>query len=151
MSDILSQLRPAAGAKKKTKRIGRGQGSGHGGTSTRGMNGQRSRSGAKFKTWFEGGQMPLVRRIPKFGFTNPFRVEYQVVNIENLETLAASGVKEVTPESLVKAGVVSKKNAPVKILGTGALKAKLAVSAHKFSKTAKEKIEKAGGSVTVIA
>ena len=153
MTNILSNLRPAKGSTKKRKRIGRGQGSGHGGTSTKGHKGAKSRSGAKFKVSFEGGQMPLTRRIPKFGFKPVHRIESQIVNVEMLETLAGKKRIEsvVTPESLFKAGAISKKNAPVKVLGDGALKAKLQVSAHAFSKSAIEKIQAAGGTATVLA
>jgi large subunit ribosomal protein L15 len=149
MTVTLSSLRYAKGSRRKTKRIGRGQGSGHGGTATRGHKGQHSRSGSGFKRGFEGGQMPLTRRLPKFGFTNPFRVEYRVVNVETLEKLAVEGkIKDtVSPEVLYEAGVVSKKAELVKILGNGSLKAKLNVSAHKFSKSAVEKITAAGGTV----
>jgi large subunit ribosomal protein L15 len=151
--DILSNLTPAKGSRKKTKRIGRGQGSGHGGTATKGHKGAKSRSGHKFKLWFEGGQMPLTRRVPKFGFTPRNRVESQVVNLKTLEVLVEKkridgGI--VTPEILFKAGAISKKNMPVKILGVGDLKSKLQVTAHAFSKSAIEKIEAAGGKATVL-
>jgi large subunit ribosomal protein L15 len=147
-NDILSNLKPAAGSRKERKRIGRGQGSGRGGTSTRGHNGALSRSGTSYYAGFEGGQMPLVRRVPKRGFHSPFRVEYQVVNVEALEKLSAkvsNGV--VNPEVMRKFGVVKKTTVPVKVLGDGELKAKLDVSAHAFSKSAQEKIEKAGGKI----
>ncbi len=113
MAAILSNLRYAKGSRKKTKRIGRGQGSGHGGTATRGHKGQGSRSGSGLKRGFEGGQMPLTRRLPKFGFTSPFRVEYRVVNVDMLQKLATDGrVKDtVTPELLHELGIVSKKTA----------------------------------------
>jgi large subunit ribosomal protein L15 len=148
----LSNLRPAAGSRKKMKRIGRGQGSGHGGTATRGHKGAKSRSGHKFRLWFEGGQMPLTRRLPKFGFTPPNREEPQIVNIETLEKLLSDKrlASPVTPEGLFKAGAVSKKNEKVKILGTGELKNKIEISAHAFSKSAVAKIEAAGGKVTVL-
>lgn len=151
--DILSNLKPAKGSHKKTKRIGRGEGSGHGGTATRGMNGQRSRSGAKFKAWFEGGQMPLQRRVPKRGFKSPFRVVYQVVNVEKLQKLVDD--KKVTDgvinsETLLKHRAVSKSTLPYKILGNGELKAKLNVEAHAFSASAKEKIESLGGTIKEI-
>ena len=153
MTAILSNLRPAKGSRKKVKRIGRGQGSGHGGTSTRGHKGQGSRSGSGVKRGFEGGQMPLTRRLPKFGFTPPFRVEYKVVNVETLQTLVTDGkIKDiVTPEILYTAGAIAKKKVLVKILGTGELKAKLTITAHKFSKSAVEKITAAGGTATEIA
>lgn len=151
--DILSNLRPAAGSRKKMKRIGRGQGSGHGGTATRGHKGAKSRSGHKFRLWFEGGQMPLTRRLPKFGFTPPNREEAQIVNIQTLEKLFGDKriTNPVTPESLYKAGAVSKKNEKVKILAKGELKSKIEVSAHAFSKSAAAKIEAAGGKITVLS
>ncbi len=152
--DILSNLTPAKGSRRKVKRIGRGQGSGHGGTATKGHKGARSRSGHKFKLWFEGGQMPLLRRIPKFGFKSRNRIEAQIVNVETLERLVSSkkiAGAVVTPETLYKAGAVSKKDAPVKILGEGELKSKVDVSAHAFSKSALEKIQAAGGKATVLS
>jgi large subunit ribosomal protein L15 len=152
--DILSNLAPAPGSTKKMKRIGRGQGSGHGGTSTRGHKGAGSRSGSGKRAWFEGGQMPLVRRIPKRGFFSPFREEFQVVNLVSLSKLAEGGALQngiVTPEVLAKHGVIRKADAKVKILGTGDITAKLEVTAHAFSKTAAEKIEKAGGKVQSIS
>jgi large subunit ribosomal protein L15 len=151
--DILSNLTPAEGSRKKTKRIGRGQGSGHGKTATKGHKGAKSRSGHKFKLWFEGGQMPLSRRIPKFGFKSRNREEVQGVNVESLEKLVVdkrlSG-SVVNPEVLYSLGLISKKNDPVKILGNGDLKAKLEVIAHAFSKSAVAKIEAAGGKATVL-
>jgi large subunit ribosomal protein L15 len=151
--DILSNLTPAKGSRRKTKRIGRGQGSGHGGTATKGHKGARSRSGHKFKMWFEGGQMPLTRRVPKFGFTPRNRTEVQIVNIETLGILVEKkklngGV--VTPEVLFKTGTIAKKNVPVKILGDGDLNVKLEVTAHAFSKSALTKIEAAGGKATIL-
>jgi large subunit ribosomal protein L15 len=150
---ILSNLTPAKGSRKKTKRIGRGQGSGDGGTATKGHKGAKARSGHKFKLWFEGGQMPLTRRVPKFGFTPRNRVEQQVVNLSTLEELASKKRIEavVTPEALYNAGAISKKNEPVKILGDGELTSKLQISAHAFSKSAKTKIEAAGGTATVLS
>jgi large subunit ribosomal protein L15 len=145
---LLSNLKFNEGSRKKRKRIGRGQGSGHGGTATRGHKGEGARSGVSYRPWFEGGQMPLVRRVPKFGFTNIFRVEFQKVNVERLEALAASGKFKdgvVTPELLYSLGVVSKKSDLVKILGNGELKSKLNITAHAFSKSAIEKIEAVGG------
>ena len=150
----LHTLHYAEGSRKRVKRIGRGQGSGHGGTSTRGHTGAGARAGAPYRPWFEGGQMPLIRRVPKFGFVSPFRVEYQVVNVATLEKLAADGKLaggKVTPEVLYTAGVVSKKSVPLKILGEGGLKAKLEISAHAFSKSAVAKIESAGGKVITIS
>ena len=152
--DLLSNLTPAPGSRKKRKRIGRGQGSGHGGTSTRGHKGAGARSGTRYRAWFEGGQMPLVRRIPKRGFHSPFRKEYQVVNIETLEKLATDGKVQggvINPEVLSRLGVVKKTAGPVKVLGTGELKAKLDVSAHAFSKSAIQKIETVGGKVKTIS
>ncbi|MGA9117857.1 MAG: 50S ribosomal protein L15 [Bacteroidota bacterium] len=151
--DILSSLKPAPGSTRKPKRIGRGQGSGHGGTSTRGHKGAGSRSGSSRPAWFEGGQMPLVRRVPKRGFYHPFRTEYQVVNVEVLNKLAEDGRLQggmVTPEVLAKLGTVRKAEVMVKVLGNGELTAKLDVTAHAFSKSAVAKIEKAGGKVQSI-
>ncbi len=151
--DILSNLTPAKGSRKKVKRIGRGQGSGHGGTATKGHKGAKARSGHKFKLWFEGGQMPLTRRVPKFGFKPRHRFEYQAVNVETLETAIAAkklSGSAITPQVLYDAGVISKKNEPVKILGNGELKTKLEVTAHAFSKSAVAKIEAAGGKATVL-
>ncbi len=153
-NDILSSLKPAAGARKKRKRIGRGQGSGHGGTATRGHKGAKSRSGYRHLAGFEGGQMPLVRRVPKRGFHSPFKKEFQIVNLERLEKLAANGKVQggvITPEVLAKLGVIKKAAEPVKILGDGELKAKLDVTAHAFSKSAQEKIEKAGGRAQLLS
>lgn len=151
--DILSNLKYAKGSRKNRKRIGRGEGSGHGGTATKGMNGQLSRSGANKRFWFEGGQMPLQRRIPKYGFTNHARVEYQVVNLEDLQKLADEKKltsEVVNPEMLKKVGLISTLNQPVKILGNGEIKAKLNLEVNGFSKTAKEKIETAGGTIKKI-
>lgn len=152
--DLLSNLSPAPGSRKKRKRIGRGQGSGHGGTSTRGHKGAGSRSGTRYRAWFEGGQMPLVRRIPKRGFHSPFRTEFQIVNVHALEKLVVDGKVNggiITPEVLVKLGVVKKTAGPVKVLGTGELKTKLDVSAHAFSKSAIQKIETVGGKTKTIS
>lgn len=151
--DILSNLTPAKGSRRKVKRIGRGQGSGHGGTATKGHKGAKSRSGHKFKLWFEGGQMPLTRRVPKFGFTSRNRVELQEVNVSSLERLAAAkkfGGGVVNPALMYETGLISKKHEPIKILGNGELKSKLEVSAHAFSKSAIAKIEAAGGKATVL-
>ena len=143
----LHNLQPAVGSNKKNKRVGRGTGSGYGGTSTRGHKGAKSRSGYKRKIGFEGGQMPLQRRVPKFGFKNINRVEYKAINLSDLEALAeASQIQKVTVEALRKAGLVSK-NALVKILGNGSLSHALEVEANAFSKTAEEAIKAAGGSV----
>jgi len=140
----LSNLRAPRKANENKKRVGRGMGSGMGKTSTRGHKGQGSRSGSSTMRGFEGGQMPLHRRLPKRGFTNIFKTEYEVVN---LERLAGLGESEITPEVLRQKGVVSSKRALVKVLGTGELSSALTVHAHKFSKSAQEKIEKAGGKV----
>lgn len=151
--DILSNLKYSEGSRKKRKRVGRGEGSGHGGTSTRGMNGQMSRAGAKKKAWFEGGQMPLQRRIPKVGFTSVFKVHYQVVNIESLNKLVvAKKITEsiISPETLKKHGLISTLKSPVKLLGGGELKAKLKIHVNAFSQSAKEKVEAAGGSIEKI-
>jgi large subunit ribosomal protein L15 len=142
----LSTLRPPKGATANKKRVGRGMGSGMGKTSTRGHKGQRSRSGSRMMRGFEGGQMPLHRRLPKRGFTNIFRVEYQVVNLDRLVEL---GEKNITPELLAKHGLAGR-NDLIKILGDGELKTALTVQAHKFSKSAEEKITKAGGKIEVI-
>jgi len=142
----LSTIRAPKKATEKRKRVGRGMGSGMGKTSTRGHKGQRSRSGSRLLRGFEGGQMPLHRRLPKRGFTNIFREEYAIVN---LEKLAAIGETEITPEVLKKAGVVGGKKR-VKVLGDGELKKALTVKAHKFSKSAQEKITKAGGKFEVL-
>ncbi len=144
----LSNLHKPRKASENKKRVGRGMGSGMGKTSTRGHKGQRSRSGSRMMRGFEGGQMPLHRRLPKRGFTNIFRIDYEVVN---LGRLAAVGAKEITPEVLRKAGVVSSKNSLVKILGNGELSSAITVHAHKFSKSAQEKIEKAGGKIQVLS
>lgn len=151
----LSNLKPAEGSTQKKKRIGRGQGSGYGGhSSTKGNKGQKSRAGASIPAWFEGGQMPLQRRVPKFGFKNRFRVEYQPVNVGRLQQMVDAGKIDaespVTPAVLRDAGVIGKADL-VKILGTGDLSAALQVSAHAFSASAREKIEKAGGSANVEA
>jgi len=137
----LSTLRPPKGATANRKRVGRGMGSGMGKTSTRGHKGQRSRSGSRMMRGFEGGQMPLHRRLPKRGFTNIFRTEYQVVNLDRLAEL---GETNITPELMVKNGLAGK-NDLIKVLGDGELKSALTVQAHKFSKSAQEKITKAGG------
>jgi len=146
----LSNLKPAKGSTKGKKRIGRGQGSGTGGTATKGHKGQKSRSGYSRKTGFEGGQMPLQRRVPKFGFKNINRKEYKGVNLSTLQELADSKkLTEITVEVLVEAGQ-ARKNSLVKILGNGELKAKLTVKAHAFSKSALEAIEAQGGTVEQI-
>lgn len=147
-----SNPRPARGANKTRKRVGRGEGSGHGKTSTRGSNGAGSRSGNKYRAGFEGGQMPLARRLPKFGFHSPFRTEYQVLNVEALDMCIVNGRlpkdQTITPDTLWEAGLINRQGMPVKILGNGELTQKLNIQAHKISKSAIEKIEKAGGSAT---
>jgi large subunit ribosomal protein L15 len=144
----LHDLTPARGAKKRRKRIGRGPGSGHGKTATKGHKGLLARSGGGKRPGFEGGQMPLVRRLPKFGFANPFRTEYAIVNVKSFESW--TGPATVTPQALVDAGLVKRKSLPIKILGNGELKKPLVIQAHKFSKTAETKIQAAGGRVEVI-
>jgi large subunit ribosomal protein L15 len=143
----LEELKPAAGATKKSKRVGRGPGSGNGKTAGKGHKGQKARSGGVKGAGFEGGQMPLQRRIPKRGFTNIFRKEYAVVNLKDLD---ASGTDTVTPETLMQRGLIKDMKAGLKVLGVGEVKAKLTVRAHKFSKSAVEKIQAAGGKAEVI-
>lgn len=146
----LSNLKPAKGATKDKRRVGRGQGSGYGGTSTRGHKGAKSRSGYKVKFGFEGGQMPLQRRMPKFGFTSPNRVEYTPINLDAISALAAEkGVVEMTMEAFVQHGLARKSDL-IKILGRGELDSKVTVYAHAFSASAKEAIEKAGGQACLI-
>ena len=147
----LHNLKPAAGSTKSGKRIARGEGSGHGGTSTRGHNGQKSRSGYSRKIGFEGGQMPLQRRVPKFGFTNINRKEYVGVNLDKLQGLVENGkiTDTVTLEVLVE-NRLARKNDLVKILGGGELKAKLNITVHKFTASAKAAIEAAGGEAVTL-
>jgi|SRR5574343_27117 large subunit ribosomal protein L15 len=146
----LHNLTPASGSVKRVKRIARGQGSGHGGTSTRGHKGAKSRSGYKSKIGFEGGQMPLQRRVPKFGFKNINRVEYKAINLDIIQSLIErKNVSEITPEVLRENGLVSR-NELVKILGRGELKGKINVTAHKFSGSAKAMIESQGGNCSEI-
>ena len=142
----LSNIHAPKKATTKRKRVGRGMGSGMGKTSTRGHKGQRSRTGSRMIRGFEGGQMPLHRRMPKRGFTNIFRKEYSIVSVERLAEL---GESTINPDVLRKAGVIKTKN-PVKILGDGELKTAITVSAHKFSKSAQEKITKAGGKFEIL-
>jgi large subunit ribosomal protein L15 len=144
----LHELKPPTGARHRRKIVGRGPGSGHGKTSGKGEKGQKARSGGGSHPWFEGGQLPLHRRVPKRGFVNLFRAEYAVLNVKDLERFAAGAT--VTPASLVEAGLVRVASAAVKILGEGQLSKSLTVSAHRFSKTAEEKIRAAGGTVEVI-
>ena len=145
----LNNLRPPKGAKHARKRVGRGPGSGHGKTASRGHKGAKSRSGFRFKRGFEGGQMPLHRRVPKRGFNNIFRVEYAVINLDTLELVFEAG-SEVTPEVLRERGLVRETGIPVKVLGRGDISKKLTVRAHKFSGTAAEKIAAAGGTAEVL-
>lgn len=144
----LHDLVPAQGATKRRKRVGRGPGSGHGKTATKGHKGLLARSGGGKRPGFEGGQMPLVRRLPKFGFTNPSRKEYAVVNVKSFQRWA--GNETITPQAMVDAGLVKRKKLPIKILGHGELKKSLVIQAHKFSKSAGEKIQAAGGRIEVI-
>jgi large subunit ribosomal protein L15 len=146
----LHELRPAKGATHKDKRIGRGDGSGHGGTSTKGTKGGQSRTGYKRKMAHEGGQMPIQRRLPKRGFNNIHRVEYKVFNVGQVEQLAEKyGIKEFSPENLYVNGLISQ-NDKVKILGNGELKSKLSFKVNKVSEKAKSLIEAAGGSVEIV-
>ena len=145
----LSNLKPPKGAKHVKKRIGRGQGSGNGKTAGRGHKGAKSRSGFKFKRGFEGGQMPLHRRVPKRGFHNPFRVEYEVVNLDTLAARFDAGTV-VTPELMRKSGLVHGKRAPIKVLARGDVSKALTVKAHKFSGKAAEKLAAAGGAAEVL-
>ena len=142
-------LKPSAGSRRKPKRVGRGPGSGSGKTSGRGEKGQKSRSGYSAKRGFEGGQMPLHRRVPKRGFTNIFRVEYRTVNVDRLNGLPAGS--DVTPESLQAAGLLRKGKRPVKILGNGDLNVALKVRVHKYTESAAAKIQGAGGTAEVIS
>ncbi|NLW40368.1 MAG: 50S ribosomal protein L15 [Tissierellia bacterium] len=146
----LHELRPQDGGTKKRKRVGRGTSSGYGKTSGRGHKGQKARSGGGVRPGFEGGQMPLIRRLPKRGFTNVFAKEYAIINVEDLNRFEENTV--VTPELLIANGVVKRGKAidGIKVLGDGEINKKLTVKAHKFSKTAAEKIEAAGGKVEVI-
>ena len=141
----LHTLKPAKGSKQSRRRLGRGTGSGLGGTSTRGHKGAKARSGYKKKIGFEGGQMPIQRRLPKYGFHNPFRVEYKAINISTLQALSeAKGLERITVENLIEAGFISKSQL-VKVLANGELKSKLEVEAHAFSKAAQSTIEAVGG------
>ena len=146
----LHNLKPAAGSLGREKRIGRGEGSGHGGTSTKGHKGAQSRSGYSRKAGFEGGQMPIQRRLPKFGFSNPNRISYKAINLSTLEALSAKlNATTLTLELMIESGLIAKKD-NVKILGNGELTIKLDVTANAFSKVAIEKIEAKGGSATII-
>ena len=145
----LENLKPAKGSTHNSKRVGRGQGSGKGGTATRGTKGAQSRTGYSHKIGFEGGQMPLQRILPKFGFKNPTRAEYQPVNVAALQALAEAGVKAIDIEAMIAAGLAHKGDL-VKVLGNGELTAAVEVTAHAFSKSAVSKIEAAGGKTTTI-
>ena len=143
---LLSELKPYPGSKKQKKRLGRGKGSGKGGTSTKGHKGQKARKSGNLPAGFEGGAMPLARRLPKYGFTNaPFKTVYEIVNLSQLNHLSG----EVSPEQLAQKGWI-KKNKKLKVLGQGELSKALQVKAHKFSKKAKEQIEKAGGQIHIL-
>ncbi len=150
MSMELHNLKPAPGAKRTRKRVGRGPGSGNGKTAGRGHKGQRSRSGFSRRYGFEGGQMPLVRRIPKRGFVNIFRVEYQVVNVRDLEKVFDAG-DEVNQETLLAKGLIRRGSKPIKVLGTGDLSKKLSVRVDKCSRSARSKIEAAGGTCETVS
>ncbi|MDO5576045.1 MAG: 50S ribosomal protein L15 [Fibrobacter sp.] len=144
----LNEIKPAKGCKKSAKRIGRGQGSGTGSTAGKGNNGYRARKGAPARTYFEGGQTPLVRRLPKRGFFNPFKKEFQIVNVGDLEKIDFEG--EISVETLHANGLIHEVDRPVKILGDGDLTKAIAIKVHSFSKTAREKIENAKGKAEVI-
>ncbi len=145
----LNELKPAPGAVKNKKRIGRGTGSGNGSTAGKGNNGDRARSGSRTKLYFEGGQTPLTRRLPKRGFISPFKVEYQIVNLSSLEKMKAEA-EEINAEFLLNQGLIHGLDRPVKILGNGELTKTLNIKVHAFSRTAKEKIEKNKGKAEVI-
>jgi large subunit ribosomal protein L15 len=144
----LHEIKPAPGSTKRRKVVGRGRGSGHGTTAGRGGKGQTARTGSSIPAWFEGGQMPLIRRLPKRGFTNIFKKDYALVNVKTLERFESG--QEVTPALLVSKGLIRSRNDGVKVLGTGALTKALTVHAHKFSRSAAAKIEAVGGKVQVI-
>ena len=147
----MHDLKPAPGSKKKRKRVGRGMASGTGKTSGRGMKGQGARSGGGKGPYFEGGQLPLVRRLPfRRGFTNIHRIEYKPVNLDRLQEKFGDSSQEVTPETLVEAGIIKRSDKAVAILGDGELTSALTVKAHRFSKTAQSKIETAGGTIEVL-
>ncbi len=149
MATHIGTLRPPQGARKRSKRIGQGMGSGHGKTATRGSKGQRSRSGSRMRPGFEGGQMPLHRRLPKRGFTNIFKKRFALVNLRDLKDFTSG--ETVTPELLLERGYIKELRDGLKVLGDGELKAPLKITAHHFSKSALEKIKKAGGAVEVIS
>lgn len=146
----LHNLTYAEGSRKNRKRVGRGQGSGHGETASKGVKGARSRSGDVQRAWFEGGQMPIQRRLPKHGFTNIHRVEYQVVNLNGIERILDRLEGELNPLAMFELGLISKKGEKVKVLGMGKITKKVQVKVHAISESAKTKIEAAGGSVTII-
>jgi large subunit ribosomal protein L15 len=149
--DILSNLKYAKGSRKNDKRIGRGEGSGHGGQATRGMNGDKSRSGSRRKLGFEGGQMPLIRRVPKRGFKSPFKQVYLPVNLNRIEEIAKNNnITEITPEVLFEYSVLNDVNDLYKILADGDLTVKVNIQAYKASKSAIEKVQKLGGTITII-
>lgn len=144
----LHELAPPRGAKHRRKRIGRGPGSGHGKTATKGHKGLLARSGGGKRPGFEGGQMPLIRRLPKYGFKNPFRTEYGIVNLKTLAELETT--EAITPEFLAREGIIKRKGQLIKVLGLGDLARPIVVQAHKFSKSAESKIQAAGGRAEVI-
>jgi len=149
--DILSNLKYAKGSRKNDKRVGRGEGSGHGGQATRGMNGDKSRSGSRRKLGFEGGQMPLIRRVPKRGFKSPFKQVYLPVNLNRIEEIAKNNnITEITPEVLFEYSVLNDVNNLYKILGDGDLTVKVNIQAYKASKSEIEKVQKLGGIITII-
>ncbi len=145
----LGSLKPDPGSKHRKKRVGRGHGSGHGKTSCRGHKGQKAREGLDIRPFFEGGQTPIIRRVPKRGFTNIFKIEYEVVNIRDLVSRFQSG-DQVDPESLRMRGLVKRRNKPIKLLGDGEIDFPLNVKVHAISKSAREKIERAGGRVELL-
>jgi large subunit ribosomal protein L15 len=149
MATHIGTLRPPRGANKRSKRIGFGMGSGHGKTATRGAKGQRSRAGSRMRPGFEGGQMPLQRRLPKRGFTNIFKKHFAVINLGDLERF--DGQEPVTPQLLIRRGVIKRLEDGLKVLGGGDLKAPLAIQAHAFSKSALAKIQAAGGKAEVVS
>lgn len=147
----LHDLQPAPGSKKRRKRVGRGMASGKGKTSGRGMKGQGARSGGGKGPFFEGGQLPLVRRLPfRRGFTNIHRLEYKPINVGRLQEQLGDSTQEVTPDVLIEAGIIKRSDKAIAILGDGEITSALTIKAHRFSKTAKEKIEAAGGSVEIL-
>jgi large subunit ribosomal protein L15 len=146
----LNEIKPVPGSNRKVRRIGRGQGSGKGSTAGKGNNGHKARSGSNYKPYFEGGQTPLTRRLPKRGFHSPFKTEYQIINVRDLNDIETGG-KEINAESLYELGLIKNKDLPLKILGEGELTKPLVIRATAFSKIAKEKIEKAKGKAEVKA